>query len=58
MASTQLWNAQGVADSITLPWQQLDHLGRRIHPTKPFYRSEEWINDVFQALKDWDILKT
>jgi hypothetical protein len=58
MASTQLWNAQGVADSITPPWQQLDNLGRKIHPKRSYYRSEEWVNDVVQALKDWDILKT
>jgi hypothetical protein len=57
MASTQLWNAQGVCQSIIAPWRQLDHLGRKLHPTRPFYRSEEWVDDAIQALEDWDIFE-
>jgi hypothetical protein len=58
MESTELSRAQGTCEAIDPPWQQLDSLGRKIDKSKPFYRSEEWVNDVIEALKVWDILKT
>lgn len=57
IALENLLNARSVCESVPAPWTQLDYLGRKLHPTKAFYRSEEWVDDVIQELKDWGYLK-
>lgn len=58
MENTRLQEAVQVARATTPPWKQLDHLGRKIRKNRPWYRSEDWYNEVVETLKDWGILIT
>lgn len=54
--NTQLQDIVNVARNTTAPWKQLDDLGRGIYPHVPWYRGEDWFNEVVDTLKKWGIL--
>lgn len=58
MDNTKLQEAVSIARNTPAPWKQLDHLGRKIRPDRPWYRGEDWFGEVFETLKDWNMLMT
>jgi hypothetical protein len=53
--STELPRARGICRAIDLPGIQMDYLGRKIDQSKPYYRSQEWVDNVIEALRFWVI---
>jgi len=58
MENTKLQEAVSVARNTTPSWRRLDHLGRKIRPNRPWYRGQDWFNEVVGMLKDWRVLIT
>lgn len=58
MNNTKLQDVVSVAQNMPAPWKQLDSMGRKLRPDRPWYRGEDWFNEVVDTLKRWDLLTT
>jgi hypothetical protein len=53
---TRLQGVISVAKNTPVTWPQIDSLGLKFWQDGPYYKGEDWFNDIVKTLKDWRLL--